>query len=156
MWILFDTVKYTTSLQTSSHVFFLLFFCCCSFHCDLGTLQKYDCSFSREPSKWQTGDIEHLGRLVFSLSTKQMNSIPAVSTHQKKTKYTAIIYFILQHGCPKWVLLNIIPLFRKSWIKTPWNRFSWVKSAGRRARWVSSVWSGAWTNVVSERRPKVS
>ncbi|KAM7406187.1 hypothetical protein PAMP_000580 [Pampus punctatissimus] len=29
-----------------------------------------------EPSKWQVGDIEHLGRLVFSLSTKQMHSIP--------------------------------------------------------------------------------
>ncbi|XP_029001195.2 stereocilin [Betta splendens] len=29
-----------------------------------------------DPSKWQTGDVEHLGRLVFSLSTKQMNSIP--------------------------------------------------------------------------------
>ncbi|XP_068435116.1 stereocilin [Clinocottus analis] len=29
-----------------------------------------------EPSKWQVGDVEHLGRLVFSLSTKQMNSIP--------------------------------------------------------------------------------
>ncbi|TNN87435.1 Stereocilin [Liparis tanakae] len=29
-----------------------------------------------EPSKWQIGDVEHLGRLVFSLSTKQINSIP--------------------------------------------------------------------------------
>ncbi|KAF3686384.1 Stereocilin Precursor [Channa argus] len=29
-----------------------------------------------EPSKWQAGDIEHLGRLVFSLSTKQINAIP--------------------------------------------------------------------------------
>ncbi|KAF3832585.1 hypothetical protein F7725_026250 [Dissostichus mawsoni] len=29
-----------------------------------------------EPSKWQVGDVEHLGRLVFSLSTKQLNSIP--------------------------------------------------------------------------------
>nr|XP_046241689.1 stereocilin [Scatophagus argus] len=29
-----------------------------------------------EPSKWQPGDVEHLGRLVFSLSTKQINSIP--------------------------------------------------------------------------------
>ncbi|XP_044213565.1 stereocilin [Thunnus albacares] len=29
-----------------------------------------------EPSKWQVGDVEHLGRLVFSLSTKQMHSIP--------------------------------------------------------------------------------
>ncbi|XP_077569515.1 stereocilin [Stigmatopora nigra] len=32
--------------------------------------------FMGEPSKWQVGDIEHLGRLLFSLSTKQMNSIP--------------------------------------------------------------------------------
>ncbi|KAM9826765.1 stereocilin [Syngnathus typhle] len=32
--------------------------------------------FMGEPSKWQAGDIEHLGRLVFSLSTKQINSIP--------------------------------------------------------------------------------
>ncbi|XP_077374409.1 stereocilin isoform X2 [Festucalex cinctus] len=32
--------------------------------------------FYREPSKWQAGDIEHLGRLVFSLSPKQINSIP--------------------------------------------------------------------------------
>ncbi|XP_076595339.1 stereocilin [Chaetodon auriga] len=29
-----------------------------------------------EPSKWQVEDVEHLGRLVFSLSTKQINSIP--------------------------------------------------------------------------------
>ncbi|XP_019126041.2 stereocilin [Larimichthys crocea] len=29
-----------------------------------------------EPSKWQVGDVEHLGRLVFSLSKKQINSIP--------------------------------------------------------------------------------
>ncbi|XP_041634601.1 stereocilin-like [Cheilinus undulatus] len=29
-----------------------------------------------EPSKWQVSDVEHLGRLVFSLSTKQINSIP--------------------------------------------------------------------------------
>ncbi|XP_028293866.1 stereocilin isoform X2 [Gouania willdenowi] len=29
-----------------------------------------------EPSKWQPGDVEHLGRLVFALSTKQINSIP--------------------------------------------------------------------------------
>ncbi|XP_040896046.1 stereocilin-like [Toxotes jaculatrix] len=29
-----------------------------------------------EPSKWETGDVEHLGRLVFSLSTKQINAIP--------------------------------------------------------------------------------
>ncbi|KAM4597444.1 stereocilin [Fundulus diaphanus] len=29
-----------------------------------------------DPSKWQVGDVEHLGRLVFALSTKQINSIP--------------------------------------------------------------------------------
>ncbi|XP_051236397.1 stereocilin isoform X2 [Dicentrarchus labrax] len=29
-----------------------------------------------EPSKWQVEDVEHLGRLVFSLSTKQITSIP--------------------------------------------------------------------------------
>ncbi|XP_074475063.1 stereocilin isoform X1 [Sebastes fasciatus] len=29
-----------------------------------------------EPSRWQVGDVEHLGRLVFSLSNKQINSIP--------------------------------------------------------------------------------
>ncbi|XP_060924825.1 stereocilin [Limanda limanda] len=29
-----------------------------------------------DPSKWQVGDVEHLGRLVFSLSTKQINAIP--------------------------------------------------------------------------------
>ncbi|XP_047437005.1 stereocilin [Mugil cephalus] len=29
-----------------------------------------------EPSTWQVGDVEHLGRLVFVLSTKQINSIP--------------------------------------------------------------------------------
>ncbi|XP_070688298.1 stereocilin [Pempheris klunzingeri] len=29
-----------------------------------------------EPSKWQVEDVEHLGRLVFSLSAKQINSIP--------------------------------------------------------------------------------
>lgn len=34
--------------------------------------------FSREPSKWQVGDVEHLGRLVLSLPTKHINSIPLV------------------------------------------------------------------------------
>ncbi|KAK7913054.1 hypothetical protein WMY93_013265 [Mugilogobius chulae] len=29
-----------------------------------------------EPSKWHVKDLEHLGRLVFSLSTKQINAIP--------------------------------------------------------------------------------
>ncbi|MED6240942.1 hypothetical protein ATANTOWER_010954, partial [Ataeniobius toweri] len=29
-----------------------------------------------DPSKWQVGDVEHLGRLVFALSTKQINAIP--------------------------------------------------------------------------------
>ncbi|XP_023251500.1 stereocilin-like [Seriola lalandi dorsalis] len=29
-----------------------------------------------EPSTWQVGDVEHLSRLVFSLSTKQINAIP--------------------------------------------------------------------------------
>ncbi|XP_029987138.1 stereocilin isoform X2 [Sphaeramia orbicularis] len=29
-----------------------------------------------EPSKWQVRDVEHLGRLVFSLSPKQINAIP--------------------------------------------------------------------------------
>ncbi|XP_056135330.1 stereocilin [Lampris incognitus] len=29
-----------------------------------------------EPSKWDVGDVEHLGRLVFSLSSKQIKSIP--------------------------------------------------------------------------------
>ncbi|KAM3625394.1 uncharacterized protein V6R79_011379 [Siganus canaliculatus] len=29
-----------------------------------------------EPSRWQIGDVEHLGRLVFSLSNKQINAIP--------------------------------------------------------------------------------
>uniref|UniRef100_A0A3Q2VYF0 Stereocilin n=1 Tax=Haplochromis burtoni TaxID=8153 RepID=A0A3Q2VYF0_HAPBU len=33
-----------------------------------------------EPSKWQIGDVEHLGRLVFALSTKQINSIPLKDT----------------------------------------------------------------------------
>uniref|UniRef100_A0A3B3UKX1 Stereocilin-like n=1 Tax=Poecilia latipinna TaxID=48699 RepID=A0A3B3UKX1_9TELE len=32
------------------------------------------------PSKWQVGDVEHLGRLVFALSTKQINSIPLKTT----------------------------------------------------------------------------
>uniref|UniRef100_A0A3B4V8K0 Stereocilin n=1 Tax=Seriola dumerili TaxID=41447 RepID=A0A3B4V8K0_SERDU len=32
-----------------------------------------------EPSTWQVGDVEHLGRLVFSLSTKQINTIPLLN-----------------------------------------------------------------------------
>lgn len=36
--------------------------------------------FAREPSKWRVGDVEHVGRLVFSLTTKQINSIPLVGT----------------------------------------------------------------------------
>lgn len=44
--------------------------------------------FAREPSKWLVGDVEHLGRLVFSLSTKQINSIPLVSTQKHQTMQT--------------------------------------------------------------------
>ncbi|XP_061600071.1 stereocilin [Cololabis saira] len=29
-----------------------------------------------DPSKWQVGDVEHLGRLVFALTTKRISSIP--------------------------------------------------------------------------------
>ncbi|KAM6943343.1 stereocilin [Xenentodon cancila] len=29
-----------------------------------------------DPSQWQVGDVEHLGRLVFALTTKRINSIP--------------------------------------------------------------------------------
>ncbi|XP_061669972.1 stereocilin-like [Syngnathoides biaculeatus] len=32
--------------------------------------------FMGEPSKWKSGGVEHLGRLIFSLSTKEINSIP--------------------------------------------------------------------------------
>ncbi|XP_068612610.1 stereocilin [Brachionichthys hirsutus] len=35
-----------------------------------------------EPSKWQVGDVEHLGRLVFCLSPKQMNSIPLMALNK--------------------------------------------------------------------------
>ncbi|XP_029904058.1 stereocilin [Myripristis murdjan] len=42
---------------------------------DIGALlTKKD--FLGEPSKWDVEDVEHLGRLVFSLSSKQINSIP--------------------------------------------------------------------------------
>lgn len=52
---------------------------------------RYVYLFDREPSKWQVGDVEHLGRLVFSLSTKQINSIPLVST--QKHQPMQIIHF---------------------------------------------------------------
>ncbi|XP_030582129.1 stereocilin [Archocentrus centrarchus] len=42
---------------------------------DIGTLLTQKDLFG-EPSKWQIGDVEHLGRLVFALSAKQINSIP--------------------------------------------------------------------------------
>ena len=53
---------------------------------------RYVYLFAREPSKWQVEDVEHLGRLVFSLSTKQINSIPLVSTQRPQPKQ--IIHFI--------------------------------------------------------------
>lgn len=43
--------------------------------------------FSREPSKWQVGDVEHLGRLVLSLSTKHINSIPLVGIKIHKLEF---------------------------------------------------------------------
>lgn len=50
----------------------------------------YASLFSREPSKWQIGDVEHLGRLVFALSVKQIDSIPLVSSESRVNHY---IYF---------------------------------------------------------------
>ncbi len=47
--------------------------------------------FARDPSKWRVGDVEHLGRLVFSLSTKQINSIPLVSV--QKLQPMQVIHF---------------------------------------------------------------
>lgn len=43
--------------------------------------------FSREPSKWKVGDVEHLGRLVLSLSTKHINSIPLVRIRIHSIQY---------------------------------------------------------------------
>uniref|UniRef100_A0A665T7S1 Stereocilin LRR domain-containing protein n=1 Tax=Echeneis naucrates TaxID=173247 RepID=A0A665T7S1_ECHNA len=39
-----------------------------------------------EPSRWQVGDVEHLGRLVFSLTMKQINTIPMVSNKNNGLK----------------------------------------------------------------------
>lgn len=50
--------------------------------------------FFREPSHWHIWDVEHLGRLVFSLSTKQINTIPLVSTpHPTLRRIMQIISF---------------------------------------------------------------
>lgn len=49
--------------------------------------------FSREPSKWQVEDVEHLGRLVFSLSTKQINSIPLVCTQKHNPMQIISLHF---------------------------------------------------------------
>ena len=38
----------------------------------------YLCVCYRDPSTWTAEDVDHLGRLVFTLSPKQMNSIPLV------------------------------------------------------------------------------
>ncbi|CAF99546.1 unnamed protein product [Tetraodon nigroviridis] len=35
-----------------------------------------------EPSEWQVGDVEHLGRLVLSLSTRHINSIPLMALNK--------------------------------------------------------------------------
>lgn len=50
--------------------------------------------FFREPSNWHIWDVEHLGRLVFSLSTKQINTIPLVSMpHPTLQRIMQIISF---------------------------------------------------------------
>lgn len=65
--------------------------------------------FAREPSKWRVGDVEHLGRLLFSLSTKQINSIPLVSTqkHQNCTNLFIALEWTLLFCCfPVQAVLN--------------------------------------------------
>lgn len=49
------------------------------------SMRRYMYLLAREPSKWHVGDVEHLGRLVLSLSAKQINSIPMVSTQKHQT-----------------------------------------------------------------------
>lgn len=61
-------------------------------------MRRYVCSFAREPSKWQVEDVEHLGRLVFSLSTKQINAIPLVNA-QKHQPMQIIHFFALEQAC---------------------------------------------------------
>ncbi|KAM7015042.1 stereocilin [Tautogolabrus adspersus] len=43
-----------------------------------------------EPSKWQVGDVELLGRLVFSLSTKQINSIPLTALNRNTVEQVLV------------------------------------------------------------------
>ncbi|XP_015247598.1 PREDICTED: stereocilin-like isoform X1 [Cyprinodon variegatus] len=43
-----------------------------------------------DPSKWQVGDIEHLGRLVFGLSTKQIDSIPLTVLNQSTVEQVLV------------------------------------------------------------------
>lgn len=114
--------------------------------------------FAREPSKWQIGDVEHLGRLVFSLSTKQINSIPLVSTQKHQTMQ--ILEFFSLHL--NWLskthpyILPYFPLSRQCWIKTQWSRSWWVKVAGRTVWWVESVLLSVWTSIIRECRLRAS
>jgi hypothetical protein len=44
------------------------------------------CVYCREASAWTVGDVELVGRLLFTLSPKQINSIPLVRTPMGETQ----------------------------------------------------------------------
>uniref|UniRef100_A0A3Q3DSG2 Stereocilin-like n=1 Tax=Hippocampus comes TaxID=109280 RepID=A0A3Q3DSG2_HIPCM len=100
-----------------------------------------------EPSKWQTGDIEHLGRLVFSLSTKEINSIP-VKVLKKDTVEQVLLS---QKRWEEPSCADIRGTFPSAWTSSQLSRmsqvdlkecvevFSWdmsLSSEQRRALWV--------------------
>lgn len=102
--------------------------------------------FARDPSKWQVGDVEHLGRLVFALSTKQINSIPLVSLTRVISR--------LKHLLPAWTY--DASLNRQCWTGTWWSRSWRVRGAGGTVWSVRSAAAGAWTRITTDGRLRVS
>lgn len=61
----------------------------------------YVCVYCREASAWTVGDVELVGRLLFTLSPKQINSIPLVRTPMGETPSAFIMTITLS-----WVMTH--------------------------------------------------
>jgi hypothetical protein len=55
----------------------------------------YVCVHCREASAWTVGDVELVGRLLFTLSPKQINSIPLVRAPMGETSNYNDYHFII-------------------------------------------------------------
>uniref|UniRef100_A0A3P9LWU6 Stereocilin n=1 Tax=Oryzias latipes TaxID=8090 RepID=A0A3P9LWU6_ORYLA len=81
-----------------------------------------------DPSKWHVGDVEHLGRLMFALSTKQINSIPKkdiveqILVGQKRWKDSEVGRVCVIQPTPS--CADIRGTFPSAWTSTQLSRMS--------------------------------